>query len=130
MRGNETLDEDGCKALCDYMATQKPIKGTVGNTPQSIMGVTPSKPRLDVPKQMPPFELRLLCAEFYWTVSLMFGLSNSVLPVGIYHHLMYSMPTFVTRYQLAVDEASTSASSRPHSSMRIRLTRWRCGRGQ
>ena len=65
MRGNETLDEDGCKALCDYMATQKPIKGTVGNTPQSIMGVTPSKPRLDVPKQMPPFELRLLCAEFY-----------------------------------------------------------------
>ena len=49
----------------------------------------------------------LLCMEFYWTVSLMFGLSNSALPVGIYHHLMYSMPTFVAAYDDAV-EASPS----------------------
>ena len=40
----------------------------------------------------------VVCMEFYWTVSLMFGLSNSVLPVGIYHHLMYSMPRFVNSY--------------------------------
>ena len=49
----------------------------------------------------------ILCAEFYWTVSLMFGLSNSALPVGIYHHLMYSMPLFVKSYDEAV-EASPS----------------------
>ena len=45
----------------------------------------------------------ILCAEFYWTVSLMFGLSNSALPVGIYHHLMYSMPLFVKSYDEAVE---------------------------
>ena len=27
------------------------------------------------------------CADFYWSVSLMFSLSNSVLPVTIYHTL-------------------------------------------
>ena len=47
----------------------------------------------------------ILCAEFYWTVSLMFALSNSVLPVGLYHHLMYSMPTFVTSYDEAIEAA-------------------------
>jgi hypothetical protein len=47
----------------------------------------------------------VLCAEFYWTVSLMFGVSNSVLPVGLYHHLMYSMPIFVQRYDEAVESA-------------------------
>jgi len=47
----------------------------------------------------------ILCGEFYWTVSLMFGLSNSALPVGIYHHLMYSMPNFVAAYDEAVDTA-------------------------
>eukprot|EP00962_Isochrysis_galbana_P038393 scaffold13627_cov109-Isochrysis_galbana.AAC.8 len=30
----------------------------------------------------------IACAEFYWTVSLLFSLSGSALPVGIYHHLM------------------------------------------
>ncbi|KAL1511210.1 hypothetical protein AB1Y20_006024 [Prymnesium parvum] len=50
----------------------------------------------------------ILCTEFYWTVSLMFGLSNSVLPVGIYHHLMYSMPTFVRSYDEAVQSAPRS----------------------
>ena len=44
----------------------------------------------------------ILCAEFYWTVSLLFGLSNSVIPVAIYHHLMYSMPLFVNKYDEAV----------------------------
>ena len=47
----------------------------------------------------------ILCAEFYWTVSLMFALSNSALPVGIYHHLMYSMPTFVRDYDAAIESA-------------------------
>jgi len=30
----------------------------------------------------------IACAEFYWTVALLFSLSGSALPVGIYHHLM------------------------------------------
>lgn len=49
----------------------------------------------------------LVCTEFYWTVSLMFGLSNSVVPVGIYHHLMYSMPRFVRLYDAGVEAAPT-----------------------
>ena len=52
----------------------------------------------------------VLCAEFYWTVSLMFAVSNSVLPVGIYHHLMYSMPLFVKRYDEAVQGAPSPAA--------------------
>jgi len=51
----------------------------------------------------------ILCAEFYWTVSLLFGLSNSVLPVAIYHHLMYSMPLFVNKYDEAVSSAPSPA---------------------
>ena len=61
----EILGEEGTKALCDFIESQKPIKGTVGHTPYSIMGVTPAKPTLAVPKEMKPFELRLLCAEFH-----------------------------------------------------------------
>jgi hypothetical protein len=30
----------------------------------------------------------IACAEFYWIVSLLFSLSGSALPVGIYHHLI------------------------------------------
>ena len=45
----------------------------------------------------------IVCMEFYWTVSLMFGVSNSVLPVGIYHHLMYSMPKFVNSYDQGIE---------------------------
>jgi len=45
----------------------------------------------------------IACAEFYWTVSLLFSLSGSALPVGIYHHLMYSMPVFVRSYDRAVE---------------------------
>jgi len=51
----------------------------------------------------------ILCMEFYWTVSLMFSLSNSTLPVGIYHHLMYSMPLFVQCYDDAVESAPSPA---------------------
>jgi len=47
----------------------------------------------------------VLCAEFYWTVSLMFSLSNSVLPVGLYHHLMYSMPLFMRAFDAAHEAA-------------------------
>jgi hypothetical protein len=65
VRGNESLGEQGCRALIDYMRSQKPVKGSVGHTSVSILGVTPAKPRLDVPKTMPSFELRLLCAELY-----------------------------------------------------------------
>ena len=59
----------------------------------------------------------ILCAEFYWTVSLMFALSNSVLPVGLYHHLMFSMPTFVTSY----DEAIEAALEMPEGEQRHRM---------
>ena len=50
------------------------------------------------------------CMEFYWTVSLMFGLSNSALPVGIYHHLMYSMPKFVACYDRGIEAAPNPAA--------------------
>lgn len=65
VRNNESLGEAGCAALVAYLRSQKQVKGSVGHTPISILGVTPSKPRLDVPKSIPPFELRLLAAEFH-----------------------------------------------------------------
>ena len=66
----------------------------------------------------------LQCAEFYWTVSLMFALSNSALPVGIYHHLMYSMPTFMKPYQQAVDTAPSPAV---HTALlHTTLATWHC----
>ncbi len=47
----------------------------------------------------------IMCMEFYWTVSLMFDLSQSVLPVGLYHHLMYSMPLFMRPFDAAHESA-------------------------
>ena len=69
VRGNESLDEAGTNALCAFMASQRVTKVT--SVPRSVLGVTPAKSRLDVPKatawlevpQISPFELRLLCAE-------------------------------------------------------------------
>ena len=54
VRNNESLGEAGCAALVAYLRSQKQVKGSVGHTPISILGVTPSKPRLDVPKSIPP----------------------------------------------------------------------------
>jgi len=45
------------------------------------------------------------CADFYWTVSLLFTLSGSALPVGIYHHLMYSMPLVMKCYDQALQSS-------------------------
>ena len=38
-------------------------------------------------------------------MSLAFPLSYSVLPVGLYHHLMYSMPLFTRHYDAAIEAA-------------------------
>ena len=62
VRGNESLDERGSKALVNFLLSQK-SSSTAGRMPRSILGVTPARSRLDVPKQMPRWELCLLCAE-------------------------------------------------------------------
>ena len=53
-----------------------------------------------------------------------FALSNSALPVGIYHHLMYSMPSFMKPYQQALDSAPSPAA---HTALlHATLAAWHC----
>jgi hypothetical protein len=61
VRGNESLGEEGSRALVEFMRAQK-VKSSV-SVPRSLSGVTPSRSQLLVPKSPPPFEMRLLCAE-------------------------------------------------------------------
>jgi hypothetical protein len=61
VRSNETLDKVGTDALIGFMDKCK-VKGST-SVPRSLNGVTPTKSRLEVPKTMPPFEAKLVCAE-------------------------------------------------------------------
>lgn len=60
VRGNEKLGEEGSQALVDFMKTSK--KNSL-STARSLMGVHPQHSSLDVPKHIPYFEVRMLCAE-------------------------------------------------------------------
>ena len=60
VRGNETLGEQGVKALESFMRTQK--VSSVTSVAHSLCGITPANSRLEVPKKMSPIELRVLCA--------------------------------------------------------------------
>ena len=71
VRGNETLGEQGVKALESFMRTQK--VSSVTSVAHSLCGITPANSRLEVPKKMSPIELRVLCAE----------LENSVWAEGV-----------------------------------------------
>lgn len=61
VRSNETLGEMGTRALVAFMSSQR-IRSSV-SVPRSLCGVTPARSQLEVPKAVPPFETRLLCAE-------------------------------------------------------------------
>ena len=61
VRGNESLGEDGVKALSTWMKSQR-IKNST-SVPRSLCGVTPKNSRLDIPKEVLPGELKLLCSE-------------------------------------------------------------------
>ena len=71
VRDNETLGEEGCRALEEFMKTQKVASST--SVAHSLCGITPARSRLEIPKVMEPFELRIICAE----------LENSVWAEGV-----------------------------------------------
>ena len=61
VRGNETLGEEGTAALEAFMRTQKVTSST--SVAHSLCGITPGNSRLEIPKVMNLYELRVLCAE-------------------------------------------------------------------
>ena len=62
VRGNETLGERGASALVSFMNVQKEIKNAA-QAPRSLMGIGGGRSTLSVPKQVPPIEVQMLCAE-------------------------------------------------------------------
>ena len=62
VRGNESLGHRGSQALVEFMNLQKALKNAT-MVPRSLMGIGGGRSTLNVPKQVPPFEVRMLCAE-------------------------------------------------------------------
>jgi hypothetical protein len=60
VRSNEKLGEEGSAALVEFMKTSKKNSMSVA---RSLMGVHPAHSSLDVPKHIPVYETRMLCAE-------------------------------------------------------------------
>jgi len=71
VRSNESLGEVGVTALEAFMKTQKVASST--SVAHSLCGITPARSRLEIPKQMEPLELRIVCSE----------LENSVWAEGV-----------------------------------------------
>jgi len=62
LRNNETMGEKGAAALARFM--EETCKASnVLHVPRSLLGVKPSTPSLEVPREIKPVELRLFCAE-------------------------------------------------------------------
>jgi len=61
VRGNETLGEEGVRAIEDFMRTQKVTNST--SVAHSLCGITPAKSRLEVFPDMGEIEVRIVCAE-------------------------------------------------------------------
>jgi len=62
VRSNESMGQEGAKALARFM--EETCKATnVLHVPRSLCGVTPSKSTLEVPRDLEPVELRVICAE-------------------------------------------------------------------
>lgn len=59
VRGNETLGEEGTQALVEFLYEQRSNR----SEPRSLLGITPGNTSLSIPKQLMPYECRMLCAE-------------------------------------------------------------------
>ena len=62
VRGNETMGLEGARALAGFIDSVCG-RGVVGQQPRSLCGVTPGHSSLDVPKNLSPVDIRLVCAE-------------------------------------------------------------------
>jgi len=62
VRGNETMGLEGARALAGFIDSVCG-RGVVGQQPRSLCGVTPGHSSLEVPKNLSPVDIRLVCAE-------------------------------------------------------------------
>jgi len=113
VRGNETLGEEGVRAIEDFMRTQKVTNST--SVAHSLCGITPAKSRLEVFPDMGEIEVRIVCAE----------LENAVWAEGVSAAMGPSQRAPLTSTDVAARTRAVTRGSHSYGRPRRISRRWR-----